>query len=83
MSLRFVRNTVYFEECCIVDEALDLAEFLRRTKAPKIVLSDCTSAHTALIQLLAAARGKKITPPKDAFLARFVMPYLSECAGGQ
>ncbi len=82
MALRFVRNSVYFEDCCTVEEALDLAEFLRRAKAPKVVMSDCTSAHTSLIQLLAAARIKKIAPPGDAFMARFVMPYLSEGEGG-
>ena len=83
MALRFVGDTVYFEERCIVDEALELAEFLRGAEAPKVVLSDCAGAHTSLIQLLSAARVKDIAPPTDAFLARFIMPFLGESAGAK
>ena len=67
---------MHLEDHCTVEEALDLLEFLRGKRAPKVVLTRCAGLHAALLQVLAAARPAAIAPPADPALARAVMPFL-------
>lgn len=77
MPLRIARTTVHFEGHCTVEEALDLQAFFGRVKMPKVVLTQCAGLHTALLQVLAAARPASIAPPSDPALAQAVMPFLN------
>jgi hypothetical protein len=77
MSLRRARNRLHLEGECGVEEALALLEHLSGPKPPRIDLRRCTHLHTALVQVLAACRPAQIEPPEDAFLARWLMPFLA------
>ncbi|MCJ2056423.1 hypothetical protein MKL09_07645 [Methylobacterium sp. J-048] len=76
MAIRIVRKTIHLEGHCTVEEALPLLETLRRPGAHKVVLTKCEGLHTAILQVLAAARPAAITPPADPALAGLVMPFL-------
>ena len=69
MPLRLARSRLHLEGACGVDEALALLEQLSRPKPPRLDLRRCTHLHTALLQVLAAARPAGMVPPDDAFLA--------------
>ncbi len=76
MPLVFTESRVRFEAVCTVEDALPLLEFLKVSAAPEIDLSACTHLHTALLQLLLAARPRLASPPADPTLARWVAPLL-------
>jgi hypothetical protein len=82
MPLRIARGTVHLEGHCTVEEALDLQAFLVRTRSPRIVLTRCAGLHTALLQVLAAARPGTVAPPADATLARAIVPFLRSAGAG-
>jgi len=72
MPIRFHANAslpAIFEGPCVVEEADALLEWLRRTPTPAADLGACTELHTALAQLLMAARVKLVVPPVDRLLA--------------
>jgi len=72
MPIRFHGNAslpAVFEGPCVVEEADALLEWLRRTPTPAADLGACTELHTALAQLLLAARVRLIVPPVDRLLA--------------
>ncbi len=77
MPLVFTDTQVRFEAVCTVEDALPLLEFLRVSAAPEVDLSACTHLHTALLQLLLAARPRLVSPPADPTLARWVAPMLT------
>jgi hypothetical protein len=54
---------------CVVEDADALLEWLRRTPEPEADLAGCTDLHTALAQLLLAARARIVAPPADRMLA--------------
>ncbi len=81
MPLVFTETQVRFEDVCTVEDALPLLEFLKGSAAPEVDLSACTHLHTALLQLLLAARPNVAAPPGDPALARWVAPLLSEERG--
>lgn len=58
-----------FEGHCAPAEADDLLEWLRRTPRPVADLGTCEALHTALAQLLLAARVTLAPPPPDGLLA--------------
>jgi len=72
MPIRYDADLARFEAACTVEDALPLAEWLEATVAPRVDLSACTDLHTALLQLLLAARPAMTAGPEDAFLARYV-----------
>ncbi|MGA2129340.1 MAG: hypothetical protein ABSG76_24680 [Xanthobacteraceae bacterium] len=76
MPLRYEKDTVHFEDHCTVEEALGLVEFFAGSKAVTVVLRDCASLHTALVQVLAAAGPERVVPPADEILRRIIMPFL-------
>jgi hypothetical protein len=80
MALRLTRNRLRLDGECGVEEALALLEHLTVTRIPKVDLQHCTHLHTALVQVLATCRPPQIVPPEDAFLARWVMPFLADAA---
>ncbi|CAO3362549.1 hypothetical protein VH569_32190 [Azospirillum sp. 11R-A] len=72
MPIRYDADLARFEAACTVEDALPLAEWLEATAAPRVDLSACTDLHTALLQLLLAARPTMTAGPEDAFLARVI-----------
>lgn len=76
MPLRTDGQVLHLEAECGVEEALALLEQLAVPSPPDIDLRACTHLHTALLQVLAACRPRAVTPPDDAFLARWLMPLL-------
>ncbi len=78
MPIRFDPDLARFEAACTAEEALPLAEWLEAAAAPRVDLSACTELHTALLQLLLAARPALAAAPEDAFLARWVGPLLAK-----
>jgi len=42
MPLTITRTLARFEDCCMVEEALSLLEFLKGRKSAKVDLSRCT-----------------------------------------
>ena len=71
MPIRFEASTAYFQGECMVEDALPLLEFLRTHEGVRIDMGDCTYAHTAVLQALAAAR-KELKLPSSPEMARWV-----------
>jgi len=82
MPLVFNEQTVSFEDVCTVEDALPLFEFLNTGEAAEIDLSACTYLHTALLQLLLAARPKVAALPVDRSLARWAAQLLADAPEG-
>jgi hypothetical protein len=78
MPLVFTETLVRFESVCTVEDALPLLEFLKGSAMPEVDLLACTHLHTALLQLLLAARPRLASPPADPALARWVAPLLTD-----
>jgi hypothetical protein len=76
MPLRADGDVLHLDAVCGVEEALALLEQLAAPVPPAVDLQACTHLHTALVQVLAACRPAAVTPPDDAFLARWLMPLL-------
>ena len=76
MPFRFEGRTARFDGACTVEEAIPLAEWLGTAEEPRLDLGGCTALHTALLQVLLAARTPVAVPPEDAFLKGWVMPVL-------
>lgn len=72
MPIRYDADLARFEAACTVEDALPLAEWLEATAAPRVDLSACTELHTALLQLLMAARPVVAAGPEEAFLGRVI-----------
>ena len=71
MPIRFEASTAYFQGECMVEDALPLLEFLRTHEGVRIDMGDCTYAHTAVLQALAAAT-KELKLPASPEMARWV-----------
>jgi len=78
MPLTITRTLARFEDCCMVEEALSLLEFLKGRKSAKVDLSRCTYLHSALLQLLVVGSVKIVALPTDPLLARWVGRVLAE-----
>jgi electron transfer flavoprotein alpha/beta subunit len=74
MPLRRSGRTLSLDGECGVEEALFLAEHLAGPGALTVDLAGCTHLHTALVQALAAGAPRRIVPPQEEFLARWLMP---------
>ena len=71
MPIRFEGSTVYCQGECMVEDALPLLEFLRTHEGVRVDMGDCTYAHTAVLQALAAAT-KELKLPASPEMARWV-----------
>ncbi|MCJ2069370.1 hypothetical protein MKK75_11295 [Methylobacterium sp. J-030] len=78
MAIRIARKIVHLEGRCTVEEALPLLEALRKPGAHKVVMTKCEGLHTAILQVLAAARPATLVPPADPALAGLIMPFLQD-----
>lgn len=64
-------------EVCTIEEAEGLLTWLREHPDGAVDLAACTHLHTALCQLLLAARPALLQPPGDPFLRQWVLPLLT------
>ena len=71
MAIRFDESAIYLEGECMVEDALPLLEYLRTHDGVRIDMGDCTYAHTAVLQALAAAT-KELELPASPDMARWV-----------
>ena len=74
MPIRFDGAVARFEGACSVEEALPLNDWLLTTADARLDLGACTELHTAVLQVLMAAKRPVAVPPENAFLSRWVMP---------
>jgi hypothetical protein len=74
VSLQLGSRTAVLEGVVTVEEAEPLADWLRRTSAPRVNLRKCTHLHTAVLQCLLAAGVTISVPPADPFLRTWVLP---------
>lgn len=81
MTIRFDKGTAVVEGVCGPEEALELLEWLRGRKTPRVNLKACDHLHTAVLQILLAVRPKLTAPPDDPFLAAWVAPLLVDGRG--
>ena len=79
MPLNFVGDTVAADGAASVEDALILLEFLQSHPNTKVDLGSCTHLHTAVLQVLLAAMPQIVTPPREAFLARWLPQVLQRC----
>lgn len=68
MTVRFEGGVVLLEGECLVEEAEILLEILQANPGSPVDWSGCRHAHTALIQVLMAARAVTQGDPEDEFL---------------
>jgi len=69
MPIRYSDPVAILEGQCAPEEADALLEWLRRTPEPAADLRACEAPHTALVQLLLAARVRLAAAPADPILA--------------
>jgi hypothetical protein len=73
MSVALTANgTIEMRAQCAMAEAETLHGLLARNPGAVVDWRACTYAHTAVIQVLVAARPKLIGPPAGTFLRSFV-----------
>lgn len=72
MPLNFAGDTAVADGACLVEDALGLLEFLQADGGAKVDLGSCTHVHTAVLQVLFAARPEIVALPREAFLARWL-----------
>ncbi len=77
MTLRWDGGAILLEGECPADEAEGLLELVLAHPAAPIDWSRCRSAHTAVVQVLLAARRPLHGLPEDDFLRRWVLPCLT------
>lgn len=70
MPIRYADSgPALFSGRCAPEEADALLQWLRETPDPSADLAACDDLHTALLQLLLAARVRIAAPPPDPWLA--------------
>jgi hypothetical protein len=77
MAIRYEGDLARLDATCTVEEALELADWLRAQADPRVDLASCAHLHTAVLQTLLALRPRIAGPPADPFLARWVAPLLA------
>jgi hypothetical protein len=72
MALVHEGDVVRFDGHCSVEEALPLLDRMNETPSLRVALADCETLHTALLQVLAAARPEIVSMPANPMLAALV-----------
>ena len=80
MPLRYEDGTVYFDDHCVVDEALELVEFFNANPAARVDMSRCSTVHTALIQILPVASLSELVAPTEPSLRKMLLPFFRDAA---
>jgi hypothetical protein len=74
MPISMLDGRAVFDGACAVEEAEPLLAWLRQTPDATADLGGCGEVHTALVQLLLAARVPVAVPPADGVLAALFPP---------
>jgi len=72
MPIRYDGAVARFEGACGVEEALPLSDWLLANADARLDLGPCTELHTAVLQVLMAARRPVDVAPEDEFLKRWL-----------
>jgi hypothetical protein len=70
-------ETILLGGSCPSDDAEVLVQLLAASAGALVDWRGCESAHTAVIQVLLAAKPKLLGPPLGAFLRQWVAPLLA------
>jgi hypothetical protein len=74
MSVRVTGGVIILEGACPVDEAEPLLELLLANPGAPVDWSACGHLHTAVVQVLLAARPPMEGEPAPPFLRRWIAP---------
>ena len=77
ISLSDDKTTVHLSGACLLAEAELLQQHLAANRSMRVDWRDCTHAHTAVLQVLLAARPQLVGPPANAFLQVYMMELLT------
>ncbi len=69
---RDAAGAIVLEGRCLVEEAEPLLRMLQQTPSAPLDWSRCSQLHTAILQLILAARPRRIGPCGDPFAERAV-----------
>jgi hypothetical protein len=69
-------GTIVLEGRCPVDDAEDLLRLLLLDPSSAVDWRTCDDAHTAVIQVLLAARPKVLGPPRAMLLSKWIEPII-------
>ena len=73
MTIRIAADgVVLLDGICLLEEAEELQRLLLADQRPAVDWRACTAAHTAVIQVLLAARPVLRGPPEGEFLRSFI-----------
>jgi hypothetical protein len=70
-------GTIMLEGRCPVDDAEILVRLLLFTPSAMVDWRGCDHAHTAIIQILLAARPTMLGPPRNIQLSHWIEPVLA------
>ncbi|MCB1741037.1 MAG: hypothetical protein KDK91_11755 [Gammaproteobacteria bacterium] len=76
MPMTLLKVGARFKGASEVDDAERLLAWLQERPDARINLRDCTHLHSAVLQVLLAARPKVSIPPDDERLASWLMPLM-------
>ena len=76
MTIQFMRSVACFKGVCAVEEAEPLLQWLQDQPRGKVNLKECEHVHTAVLQVMLAAKVMVTLPPEDAELAKWLIPVL-------
>jgi len=78
MTIRLsAEGTIEVDGTCSSDEAEPLLQHLLATPNATVDWRGCEAAHTAVVQVLMAARPKLLGPPAEVLLEKWVQPLLA------
>ncbi len=81
MTVRLADDgAIRLEGDCPAEDAETLARFLLLDPSAIVDWRNCEKAHTAVIQVLLAARPATTGPPRSAFLSDWVAPLIESKA---
>jgi|HubBroStandDraft_1064217.scaffolds.fasta_scaffold1260897_1 hypothetical protein len=78
MSLTFTDDAATADGASTVEDVLPLLEYLQAHANAGVDLGPCTHLHTAVLQVLMAARPRIVAMPGEAFLARWLPAALNQ-----
>ena len=77
MTVRLVDGAIVLEGACPVEDAEPLQSLLLQYPEAAVDWRACDVAHTAVLQILLAARRSIKGPARAAFLQDFILPVLT------
>jgi hypothetical protein len=75
-------GTIVLEGRCSVEDAETLARLLSFAPSATVDWRNCDQAHTAIIQILLAARPAMLGPPRTILLRNWIEPILRAPTAG-